>query len=95
MAATGIAVPPELLVSSPKPQAREARQPVRRPQARTFEGLLADARAYRRELAAAENGERLTKERLRLRLGVGSGKALKVLQALNEGASGMAEAVGQ
>ena len=83
------------VLSSPKPQARGARQPARRPQARTFDGLVADARAYRRELAAAGNGERLTKERLRLRLGIGSAKALKVLQALNESASGMAEAVGQ
>jgi hypothetical protein len=50
---------------------------------RTFAELLAEARAYREERAAA--GERTpTKDRLRLRLGVGSSKALDLLQALKE-----------
>ena len=58
---------------------KPARQPV---PARSFEELLAEARDYQRELSAAGRGERLTKERLRLRLGVGSRKALEVLQAV-------------
>lgn len=51
---------------------------------RTFGDLVAEARAYRDELAAAGKGERPTKERLRLRLGVASGKALEVLRALED-----------
>jgi len=49
---------------------------------RTFEVLLADARAYRAELAAT--GERVSKDKLRLRLAVGSGKALELLRVLKE-----------
>lgn len=49
---------------------------------RTFEDLLKEARTYRDELAAAGAGERLTKDRLRLRLGVGSEKALEVLRVV-------------
>jgi hypothetical protein len=52
------------------------------PAERTAETLLADARAYRGELAA--NGERVTKEKLRLRFTISSGKALQLLQALND-----------
>lgn len=49
---------------------------------RTPEILLAEARAYRDELASA--GERVSKDKLRLRLAVGSKKALELLQALKE-----------
>ena len=63
-----------------------------------FGELLKAAREYRDELTAAGNGERLTKDRLRLRLGVGSGKALEVLKALKKedqgGASESSGAVG-
>jgi len=51
---------------------------------RTFDELLADARAYRAELATAGKGERPTKERLRLRFGVSSGTALAVCRALKD-----------
>lgn len=51
---------------------------------RTFDELLADARAYRAELAAAGKGERPTKERLRLRFGVSSGTALALCRALKD-----------
>lgn len=51
---------------------------------RAFDELLADARTYRAELAAAGNGERPTKERLRLRLGVSSATALAVCRALKD-----------
>jgi hypothetical protein len=63
------------------------------PAERTFGTLLGEARAYRDELAAAGNGERATKERLRLRLGVSSGTALKLAQALRDEAREAAEAV--
>jgi uncharacterized protein DUF2637 len=49
---------------------------------RSFEDLLREARAYRDELARA--GERPSKDKLRLRLAVGSGKALELLRALKE-----------
>lgn len=49
---------------------------------RTFGELVAEARAYRDELAAA--GERVSKDKLRLRLTIGSGKALDVLRALED-----------
>ena len=65
----------------PEPQAKKGRaqeKSIRQPP-RPFDELLAEARIYQRELVA---GERLTKERLRLRLGVGSRKALEVLQAV-------------
>jgi hypothetical protein len=59
---------------------------------RTFGALLAEARAYRDELAA--KGERVTKDKLRLRLTVGSTKAIQLLQALNEdGSKSTSEAV--
>jgi hypothetical protein len=61
---------------------------------RTPEVLLAEARAYRAELAAT-TGERVTKDRLRLRLGIGSAKALQILKTLNEEDAGEAEAVAQ
>ena len=51
---------------------------------RTFDELLADARAYRTELATAGKGERPTKERLRLRFGVSSGTALALCRALKD-----------
>jgi hypothetical protein len=51
---------------------------------RTFGELVAEARAYRDELTAAGTGERPTKERLRLRLGVSSARALEVCRALKE-----------
>ena len=54
------------------------------PSERTFDDLLAEARAYRDELAAAGAGERPTKERLRLRLGVASGTALELARALRK-----------
>jgi len=63
--------------------AADPAEPARQPGERTFAELLAGARAYRDELAAA--GERPpTKDRLRLRLSVGSTKALELLQALKE-----------
>lgn len=49
---------------------------------RSFEDLLREARAYRDELA--KTGERPSKDKLRLRLTVGSGKALELLRALKE-----------
>ena len=61
------------------------------PPERTFEDLVAAARAYRDELAAA--GERVTKDKLRLRLTVGSGKALEVLQVLKNDDRDATEAV--
>jgi hypothetical protein len=56
-------------------------EPVRE---RTFGELVAEARAYRDELTAAGTGERPTKERLRLRLGVSSARALEVCRALKD-----------
>jgi hypothetical protein len=59
---------------------------------RTFGDLLKEARAYRDELAKA--GERVSKDKLRLRLTIGSSKALDVLQALeNEGHTETSEEV--
>lgn len=52
------------------------------PGERNFEDLLREARAYRDELALT--GERPSKDKLRLRLTVGSGKALDLLRALKE-----------
>jgi hypothetical protein len=65
----------------PEPQARKSRAQEKsiRQSPRPFDELLAEARIYQRELVA---GERLTKERLRLRLRVSSRKALEVLQAV-------------
>jgi hypothetical protein len=60
------------------------------PGERSFDDLLAKARAYRDELAAAGAGERPTKDRLRLRLGVGSTKALDLLRVLQEDEPGAA-----
>lgn len=56
------------------------------PAERTDDDLLREARAYRDELATA--GERPSKEKLRLRLTVGSKKALELLRALNEDDAG-------
>lgn len=58
---------------------------------RTFEVLLAEARTFRDELAAA--GDRLSKRNLRLRLRVGNDKALEVLTALRAEDSEPDEAV--
>jgi len=52
------------------------------PGERSDDELLREARAYRDELAAA--GERVSKEKLRLRLAVGSGKALELVRVLKE-----------
>lgn len=52
------------------------------PAERSFDDLLKEARAYRDELAAS--GERVSKDKLRLRLAVGSGKALELLRMLKE-----------
>lgn len=68
-------------VSQPVPVTEPAANTAE-PGERTFEDLLREARAYRDELAAA--GERLSKEKLRLRLTVGSGKALELLRVLKE-----------
>ena len=52
------------------------------PGERNDEELLRDARAYRDELAA--KGERVSKEKLRLRFTIGSGKALELARTLRE-----------
>lgn len=70
-------VPAEAAVSTAIPAAGSA-EPV--PAEQTFETLLADARAYRDELAAT--GERLSKDKLRIRFAIGSKKALDILRAL-------------
>jgi hypothetical protein len=52
------------------------------PGERSDEELLRDARAYRDELAV--KGERVSKEKLRLRFTIGSGKALELARTLRE-----------
>lgn len=75
--------------ASPEPAAVPQPVPAAEPAAsaavpgeRSDDDLLREARAYRDELAAA--GERPSKEKLRLRLAVGSKKALDLLQVLKE-----------
>lgn len=68
-------VMPEPIAVTAKLAEGEARE-------RSFDELVAEARAYRDELAAA--GERVSKDKLRLRLTIGSGKALEVLRALKD-----------
>jgi hypothetical protein len=68
-------------VQAPVPAAEPAAS-IAEPGERTFDVLLAEARAYRDELA--RTGERLSKEKLRLRLTVGSGKALELLRVLKD-----------
>ena len=68
-------VPPLVPVAEPAASTAE-------PGERSFEDLLREARAYRDELA--KTGERPSKDKLRLRLTVGSGKALELLRALKE-----------
>ena len=65
-------------VLPPVPAAASTAEPAER----TDDDLLREARAYRDELAAT--GERPSKDKLRLRLTVGSGKALELLRALKE-----------
>jgi 3-oxoacyl-ACP reductase-like protein len=50
------------------------------PGERTDDDLLREARAYRDELAAA--GERISKDKLRIRFAIGSGKALELARTL-------------
>jgi uncharacterized membrane protein (UPF0136 family) len=73
------AVPQPVLPPVP---AAEPAASIAEPGERTFDVLLAEARAYRDELA--RTGERLSKEKLRLRLTVGSGKALELLRVLKD-----------
>jgi len=71
--------------SSPVPEPVPAAEPAAStaiPGERSDDELLREARAYRDELAGA--GERVSKEKLRLRLAVGSGKALDLLRTLRE-----------
>lgn len=79
-AGTGEAAP-AALVPSPVPAAAVAASTAESAE-RSFEDLLREARAYRDELAAA--GERVSKDKLRLRLTVGSGKALELARTLRE-----------
>lgn len=76
---------PVLPAATPEPApstapAKASPEPV--PAEQTFEALLADARKYRDELTVA--GERLSKDKLRIRFAIGSGKALDVLRALKD-----------
>lgn len=75
------AVAPVPVVPEPVPAAEPAASTAV-PGERSDDELLREARAYRDELAAA--GERVSKEKLRLRLTVGSGKALELLRTLRE-----------
>ena len=72
---------PASAVPEPVPAAEVAASTAE-PGERSFEDLLREARAYRDELA--KTGERPSKDKLRLRLTVGSGKALELLRALKE-----------
>lgn len=75
-------VPAASASPAPEPSAVPAPGPGTDSGERGFEELLCEARAYRDELAAT--GERVSKEKLRLRFTIGSGKALDILRALKE-----------
>ena len=82
---TPVPVPAAPASPAPGPTAVPAAEPAAStavPGERSDNELLQEARAYRDELAAA--GERVSKEKLRLRLTVGSGKALELLRTLRE-----------
>jgi hypothetical protein len=76
------AAPEPVLAASTAAPAQETAQDAAAAAERTLETLLAEARAYRADLA--RTGERVTKDKLRLRLTVGSAKALQILKILNE-----------
>jgi hypothetical protein len=79
-AGTAEAVPAPV-VPPPVPAAEPAASTAE-PGERSDEELLREARAYRDELAA--KGERVSKEKMRLRFTIGSSKALELARVLRE-----------
>jgi hypothetical protein len=80
--AAGIPVPAADELPVPAAPSREIAASTAEPGERSDEELLRDARAYRDELAV--KGERVSKEKLRLRFTIGSSKALELARTLRE-----------